>query len=225
MPNPYYPVAAAATWQYHETRKTSAPGSQGADASVTSASTTTVTRVPASPGFVEQTKSTGDPTPSGQTRQWTCLPEGAREETSADSVLELLGGANLGPWQLAGVDLPPVDRWVAGARWSTSAEASAKAGATSSVNHVTSIKTYEVAAVKKVTVPAGTYDALEVHVTLLIDVDTPTGKLTLLSGKGTNWYVRDVGLVKSVSMSELKTATGATQTRATSVLTAFTRDK
>jgi hypothetical protein len=172
--------------------------------------TTTVTRRPtAAAKFMEQTRLQSEGSESSSSVEWSCTAEGLRAATAPNMIVMLVGTEGLGPWTDTGVDVPPAAAWHVGSKWRRIAEASGR-GAKASVRKVVASTAYEIVARERVTVPAGSYEAFKVESTVTIDADGDKQHGRLLTTATTAWYVQDVGIVESRSLSTLRSSgTGA----------------
>ncbi len=194
---PYFPVAQGAQWQYRET-----------DPGVSTTQTDTWGIGLVRGGFVR-----GMPSPSGRvppasspfSSRWTCSA-GGLTDTRLPVWLTLFG---LQGTSRAGVTLPAAGKWHAGASWAEVYAVSGKVQADSKVleQYSGTIRVAsKMAGPEKVTVPAGTFDAMRVDSTFLANytkVSLPAAGKTeppmrFVAMRRTSWYAPNVGRVKDV---------------------------
>jgi len=189
--SPFFPVGDGSRWTYAETMSLSevnGPRTQ-------QTSTVVVIRRVSSARSVSETIALSDGLATRTTRaEWTCTPEGMRAPNWVSPYAPETSGGN---WQFEGVDVPPADRWRVGESWASTT----RRPSNGSTPAVTGRSTYRVIAEEQVTVPSGTYDGFKVEVSQLIEVGTGPA---VLAAKGTTWYARDVGLVKSLGSATMR---------------------
>lgn len=187
--NLYYPVRQGATWTYKST------GGPGGEYSFTD----TISAV-REDGFTLSTQ-VGSLT---RTQEWICTAEGLAALQLGGAPAAMLNSQNiqldLNFHNTTGVTFPsqinPGDRWsqsmdVAGDVTMMNEEAEASGNAQMSFVAVTN---------ESVTVPAGTFDALRVEVSVNLNVNATYEGLTLpvsFSGQYTYWFAPNVGWVKA----------------------------
>lgn len=189
--NPYLPVVVGATWNY----KLTGPVPDTFTHSVVSVE---------SNSFVEQ-----DVFDVGVTRQgtWNCEngnlialdpPSGASANVSTDNNVTV----DFETKDLSGVTLPATIK--AGDSWSQSLTLEG----TQTINGTAFPASNQLASeckaigIESATVPAGTFDAMRVECQTTMNISLTMGDLPIqntLDLTGTNWYVENVGLVKTLT--------------------------
>lgn len=195
--NPYYPLRQGATWTYTVTGLDK-PAEQ----------TQTVTKV--ENGSAEITLQTGTITVKNPV---DCTAEGLKFG-NLPSITSQTGNLNaeLTAVSSEGVYLPRADRLVPGAQWDAHYVLKGKISMAQQAIDVTEdVKLhFEVVGSEKVTVPAGTFDALKIKQHLTIDIQMANAPASVPPGSFDQfvWFARDVGMVKtSVSLPESRDLT------------------
>jgi len=194
--NEYFPVRNNATWNYSSTGSPSGPYQF----------TNTVTNVRAD-GFTLNYQF-GTLT---HTQEWACTSEGLIAQqlgpSNATSILAFQKFVNLQATNVSGVVIPP--SIVTGAEWSHAADIQGiqnlPGGATASMT-ARLAASYTAGNKETITVPAGTFEAIAVEVSTVIDftVVTPSNTVNLsVDSTYTLWYAPGVGLVKSSGYGKL----------------------
>jgi hypothetical protein len=140
-------------------------------------------------------------------QRWSCGANGLSQTAGPLEVIPTDAGVT-GTGRMsdvAGVTLPPPDRWQAGYTWKESFGAKFSGldviPGTQPRSEGALERTHTIAGQEAVTVPAGTYNAWRVDTTATGQVTVTLGgqpeTLDVTSGR-TAWYVEGVGLVKSV---------------------------
>ena len=193
--NPLFPVVTHATWTYKS------KGGYTGDYSFTN----TITEV-REDGFTLNMQS--EDTTSSQ--EWTCTPDGL-------AALSLGGGMAAGinvkglkfdlvTSNVQGVILPktisPGDQWP----YSLDFEGTMELSGLSIDTTGTGTFTFNALGEESVTVPAGTFNAMKIHLDMTLDMQaTFSGASTpaTLTGSSDIWFAPNVGWVKSVSTGEI----------------------
>jgi len=133
--------------------------------------------------------------------RWKCTEQGLISSEYAQLSLANVPGFEFETLDVTGATLPPVERWEVGAAW----DSNYRVVATTDIRGVGVESQFEItmqnriAAQEPVGVPAGSYpDALRVDSTARMVIDA-AGSSTEVDLSFSNWYVQDVGLVKSAS--------------------------
>jgi hypothetical protein len=183
--HPFYPISASATWRYLVTG--TAPSSMVETRRPTSGSTFTVRDV-----FPD----------SSLELEWRCEAEGL----VASQLPRLSTGQS--PLRFAatavrGVTIPTADHWVVGSTWTTEYDVrSAGEGGAGGTVIIESI----IDGPERLSVPAGDFQTLRVAQHIVMDLHIETRGLNLpmtMTFATTQWYARDVGLVRSAASGEL----------------------
>lgn len=119
------------------------------------------------------------------------------------------GGATITRASVSGVDIPAAALWKTGYSWASVWNLSGKQGLLS--GNGTFERHYRIAGREKITVPAGTFEAWRVEVSLKV-----TGKAAFMNinreiGRYTVWYAQDMGELRTQhknGVSELQKITG-----------------
>ena len=198
---PYYPVGASLEKQYRVTYDRNA------------APTATYTETYADIGpdsftlryqFPELAVNTG----------WNCTPEGmvALEYGKLDSARQTTN-FKMETVGRTGVTVPAAGRWREGGEWRSSYEIRTEiagpqgpSGRGSGTIEITN----RVVGRERVTVPAGTYDALKVESTMAMKLTVRVGQMTVPTNtnlRNTSWFAENVGMVRAVSAGDFAGAT------------------
>jgi hypothetical protein len=189
--NDYYPIVNGATWTYSGT------GVTGAFTSISTITDVSGTNFTLTNQFGELTA----------TQQWSCTPEGlvALEYTGGPESTLSTGSGLSGTFQttdVTGVTYPP--HISAGDTWTQTytihGDMSVTEGQTATADGTVS-QDYTAVGTESVTVPAGTFEAMKLEVTLHFDMVIAMGTgITLPMAfdlESTNWLVPGIGWVKS----------------------------
>jgi hypothetical protein len=133
--------------------------------------------------------------------KWTCSPDGLLSNQFGNLSIAQIPGIQFETVEVKGVGFPKEDKWQVGYAWNTEYVIKIKftSGDTVYEGQGNIALKNTIAAIESVTVPAGTYkDVYKVNVTGNMTMNAMgtenTTPLTFI-----NWYVRDVGMVKSSS--------------------------
>ena len=193
--NPLYPVKQGASWTYQST------GGLSGDFSFTD----TVTEV-REDGFTltSQVDSTN------VTQEWTCTPEGLASLSFGNGAAGGLSTSgvhmDLSTSNLQGVILPPSvnagDEWT----YSLDYDGTMEYQETIAETQGTARFAFNAVGEESVTVPAGTFNAMKIHVDLVLEMQATFSGFTapLVFTIPTDiWYAPDVGWVKASSSGDL----------------------
>jgi hypothetical protein len=194
--NEYFPVKNNASWTYSSTGSPSGPYTF----------TDTVTNVRAD-GFTISAQSK-DQT---YTQEWNCKPEGLvaiqLSANNATSILAFEKFTDLQASNITGVILPP--SITPGAEWSYALDIQGlekvKEGTPATMTGRVSV-TYIAGNKETVTVPAGTFEAIAIEVSTVIDFNVVTQSNTVklsVDSTYTIWYAPGIGWVKSSGYGKL----------------------
>jgi len=193
--NPLYPVKAGATWTYASTDSLTGGYSF----------TDTITDV-RDDGFTLTSQFDN----LVRTQEWACRPEGLASLTFGGGAAAGLSTSgvqmDLTTSNVQGVNLPktvnPGDQWPYSLDFEGNMEIS---GTTANVKG-TGSSTFNAIGEESVTVPAGTFNAMKIHVELVLDmqitfsgVNTPAQ----FANSSDMWFAPDVGWIKSTSSGDI----------------------
>jgi hypothetical protein len=198
---PYYPVRAGLEKQYRVTyERDAAPAATYTESYANIGPDSFTLRY----RFAELSVDTG----------WNCAPEGmvALEYGKLDSARQ---NANFKMETVGrtGVTIPAAASWREGEGWRSSydirTELAGQQGASGRGSGTIEI-TNRVTGRERVTVPAGSYDALKVESTMAMKLIVRVGQLsqpTSTNVRNKSWFAENVGMVKSVSAGDFAGAT------------------
>ena len=189
--NPFYPVVSDRQWVYQSTVEGEAP----------SIYTVFYTDISAD-GFTAHQQF---PDAAGEVR-WECTPDGLISNEYANMTFSQDIGVDYESAQFEGVALPPADEWQVGATWenifSLQGVIDMEDFEMTTLSIITT--TYTITGIEPISLPAGEFaEAYRVeslsnmHMRVQmegIDMDMP---MNITEISSTNWYVREIGLVKS----------------------------
>jgi hypothetical protein len=193
--NEYFPVKNNATWTYSSTGSPSGP----------IRFTNTVTNVRAD-GFTLAYQF-GEMT---YNQEWACKPEGLVAQqlgpNNATSILAFQKFTNLQASNISGTIIPP--NFVPGAEWTHALDIQGVQNTASGAANMTArmAATYTAGNKETVTVPAGTFEAIAIEVSTVIDFTVVTQSNTVnlsVDSTYTIWYAPGVGLIKSSGYGKL----------------------
>ena len=133
--------------------------------------------------------------------QWTCSPDGLLSSQFANMSIAQIPDIQFETLEVKGVVVPKEEKWQIGYSWNTEYLIKVKftSGDTSFEGEGNLVVVNSIAAIEPVTVAAGTYsDAFRVDA-------TGNFKMSIMGVENTlpimfsNWYVKDIGMVKSAS--------------------------
>jgi hypothetical protein len=193
--NPLYPVETGATWTYNST------GSLSGNFSFTD----TITEV-REDGFTLESRLDG----STLTQEWACRPEGLASLTfgaGATGGLSTSGvQMNLTTTDVQGVILPKTigvgDQWP----YSVDFDGEMTYVDTTVETQGTASFTFSALGEESVTVPAGTFNAMKLHVDLRLEMQVTYSGFTapaVFNVPSDIWYAQDVGWVKASSSGDI----------------------
>lgn len=193
--NPLFPVKLGATWSY--TGTSSFAGDYGF--------TDTITDV-REDGFT-LTSQFDDVT---RTQEWTCKPEGLASLTfgggAAGGIITNGIQMELTTSNVQGINLPKTvsagDQWP----YSLDFEGDMQISGTPADTQGTAIFDFNAVGEESVTVPAGTFNAMKIHVDMVLDMQISLSGLTspvTFTSPVDLWFAPGVGWVKAVSSGEL----------------------
>jgi len=137
------------------------------------------------------------------TAHWTCSEEGLTSSEFTQFNLAMLPGYDIENISMDGVTLPDEDLWEIGYTWESSYEIAVNLSiqGLSLDTVVNATFDSEITRIEEVTVPAGTYpEAYRVDMTGTIKLNIMNTAMDVPLEAST-WYVRNIGMVKSVSTS------------------------
>ena len=194
--DPFYPSSKGATWTYIEpdmviptTGVVTISGAGNADFTVST-----------------QEVTFGDRVVDEHDASWSCTAEGLFAPLTDTGIegYELYGPLVVNKSE-TGVDIPQPGAWQVGYTWTTTRQLEAGP----SENEITAyydfmdVTKHEIVAKEQITVPAGTFEAFKVDSSSEWTAISPSGSETNGTGRGSRWYVKEIGLVKSVSDSDV----------------------
>jgi hypothetical protein len=187
--NPFYPVSQEHIWTY----QTYFEGEEPTEYTIETLEVTedTITSTMTFPEF-------------SSTVKWHCGSDGLFSSEYAQFNFAMMPGFDIDTVSYEGITLPKEHLWEVGYSWDTSYEISismtVEEVAIDTV--VVTAFTSEITAIEEVTVPAGTFSqAYKVDVTGNINFDM-MGVVMDIPLETASWYVKDIGMVKSVSTGE-----------------------
>jgi hypothetical protein len=190
---PYYPVRAGLEKQYRVTyERNAAPAADYTEGYANIGPDSFTLRYQ----FPELSVSTG----------WNCTGEGmvALEYGNLDFARQS-NNFKMETVGRTGVTVPAADRWREGGEWRSSyeirTELAGPQGASGRGSGTIEI-TNRVVGRERVTVPAGTYDALKVESTMAMKLTVRVGQMTVPTNtnvRNTTWFAENVGMVRAVS--------------------------
>ena len=145
---------------------------------------------------------------------WNCTSEGmiALEYGKLDSARQATN-FKMETVGRTGVTVPSAERWREGGEWRSSYEIRTEiagpqgpSGRGSGTIEITN----RVVGRERVTVPAGTYDALKVESTMAMKLTVRVGQMTMPTNtnlRNTSWFAENVGMVRAVSAGDFGGAT------------------
>lgn len=193
--NPLFPVKSGATWTYNST------GSLSGDFNLTD----TITDV-REDGFTLESQMGG----STFTQEWACSPEGLASLTFGAGVAGGISTSgvqmDLASTNVQGVILPKTIN--AGDQWpySVDFEGNMEYSGTSVDTTGTASFTFSALGEESVTVPAGTFNAMKLHVDLRLEMQVTYSGFTapaVFTVPSDIWYAPDVGWVKASSSGDI----------------------
>jgi hypothetical protein len=142
------------------------------------------------------------------TVHWHCGPDGLFSSEFAQFTIAMMPGTQFETLSYEGVTLPAENLWTVGYTWSSGYEIKAHLVIEGTGMSSTATATFSnrIIAIEEVTVPAGTYpDAYRVETSGTLSLNL--AGMTIDSPiETTTWYVKNVGMVKSVSVDEAGTS-------------------
>jgi DUF3108-like len=114
-----------------------------------------------------------------------------------------LGFASTG---VTGVTIPRADRWIPGSSWTTIYDVDGDPGSGGNLARGRIAISNTIVGEESVSVPAGKFQALKVKQQSTIDLTVIAREFSAplnISIESTSWFVRDVGMVKSIGGGEL----------------------
>lgn len=141
------------------------------------------------------------------TIQWNCGPDGLFSSEFAQFTIAMMPGTNIETLSYEGTTLPAEEFWKIGYTWTSSYQINMSIEESGLSTTATVTFSNQITAIEEVTVPAGTYPEsyrMESSGTISLNImgsviDTPI--------QTTNWYAKNIGMVKSVSTDEAGTST------------------
>ena len=132
---------------------------------------------------------------------WTCSPEGLLSMQFGTLTSKGLGDFGIQPTEVRGVSIPKAELWKIGYAWQTQYIAEVKLGMgdneISGQGNIT--QNYTIVGREPITVPAGMYDSayiVDTSINIIVDF---FGSQTSIETTSKDWYVENIGLVKSQS--------------------------
>lgn len=186
--NPFQPVNESIRWKY---QLTSGGEIQTFDVFLQDVSPESFTRIVEFPDLSVESS-------------WTCGEEGLVSLQYGSITTTGLDNFGINTLDVKGVSIPSADLWEVGYTWQNEyiTEISIAMGENSFAGQGTIKLDYTITGIESVTVPAGTYDnAYKVNTAITISVDL-AGSTTTISTGSNDWYVENIGLVRSESSSQ-----------------------
>jgi hypothetical protein len=184
--HPYFPSAANTTWQYQSSLKNQQ-------------NTTKVISNNGSSFVMENNFGT-----LKVKNTIKCESDGSLTQSEYPSMTGVSANMKIETLSSEGVAFPPAAKWVVGSSWTNSfkVKISVSMGAQAMTQSGTMNISNKIVGQETVKVPAGTFSALKVTQTILQDMQMSVGgKSTPMKNTitTTSWFVKNVGLVKSVA--------------------------
>jgi hypothetical protein len=147
--------------------------------------------------------------------EWTCSESGLVSVQFARVATDQIPGFEVESIDYEGVTLPPAEQWEVGLQWDSKYQMAGQMtleglGTVNANLDISSAN--EIVSVDAVSVPAGDYEnAMRVDSSMQMVLTGRAGDISIpeveFEFQNTNWYVRDVGLVKSEMVNEAGTFT------------------
>ena len=186
--NPFHPISENVRWKY---QLTSGGEQQTFDVYMKDIASDSFTRIVDFPDLDVETA-------------WTCGEEGLVSLQYGSITTTGLDNFGINTLDVKGVSIPPAELWEVGYAWQNEyiTEISIAVGENSFTGQGSIMLDYTIAGIESVTVPAGTYDnAYQVDTLITISVDL-AGSTTTISTASMDWYVENIGLVRSESSNQ-----------------------
>jgi hypothetical protein len=186
--NPFHPVRENTRWTY---QLTSNGEIQTFDVLIKDVKSDSFTRIVEFPDLTVETS-------------WTCGEEGLVSLQYGSITTTGLDNFGINTLDVKGVTVPPAELWEIGYAWQNEyiTQISIGMGDNSFTGQGSILLDYTIAGMDGVTVPAGTYDnAYQVDTVITITVDL-AGSATTISTGSKDWFVENIGLVRSESSTQ-----------------------
>jgi len=195
--NPYYPFKPGMAITYHETSKASAAGTDYTIRTVSVAGTTATIRAELADG------STADMTAD--------CASGSVELKGSSSLGAAMQGTTFKTTIVSSTGMSMPANVKAGSAWSNAEtiRMDLSGGAAASLGSITLTTTEQSRAISEesVTVPAGTFTAMKVELKRTSTTVAKMGKIPPSTQTSTEWWVKGIGMVKTVTVSQDGTST------------------